>query len=115
MHTDAPGGRKLGKGGWIGSLEAGPNPPPERYPLHCCTWGMYVRFHGSQGQYAGCHGAREMERWAGWAKRWAAQGRSTWLAFNNDSVPRGQQLPAAISDCQDLSAALRRCGAWPAS
>ncbi|EFN50698.1 hypothetical protein CHLNCDRAFT_28822, partial [Chlorella variabilis] len=79
---------ELGKGGWIGSLEAGPNPPPERYPLHCCTWGMYVRFHGSQGQYAGCHGAREMERWAGWAKRWAAQGRSTWLAFNNDS--RGQ-------------------------
>lgn len=37
-------------GGWIGSLQPGPNPPPEAYPLDACSWGVYVRFHGSEGQ-----------------------------------------------------------------
>ena len=52
--ADAPGGVKLGEegggGGWIGSLEAGPNPPPARYPLQSCSWGVYGRFHGSAGK-----------------------------------------------------------------
>jgi hypothetical protein len=48
--ADAPSNTKLEEGGWLGSLEPGPNPPPEGYPLDCCTWGAYVRFHGSEGQ-----------------------------------------------------------------
>jgi uncharacterized protein YecE (DUF72 family) len=54
-----------------------------------------------------------MERWARHAQRWAAQGRQVWLAFNNDNLPEGEVLPAAVADCQQLAAALRRCGAWP--
>jgi uncharacterized protein YecE (DUF72 family) len=65
-------------------------------------------------QYRGRHGAQEMRRWARWAKAWAAQGRAVYLAFNNDQVPAGERLPAAISDCQDLAQALRECGAWTA-
>ena len=54
-RADAKGGQKLDKseGGWIGSLQPGPNPAPAAYPLDCCTWGVYVRFHGSEGQVRG--------------------------------------------------------------
>lgn len=48
--ADLPHNRKLREGSWIGSLTPGPNPTPEAYPLDCCTWGVYVRFHGSTGQ-----------------------------------------------------------------
>ena len=66
-----------------------------------------------------------MARWAGWAKKWVAAGRSVWLAFNNDSVPaaaaagagaaagEGQaSLPDAVAGCRHLAAALRRNGLW---
>lgn len=51
-RADAKGGQRLekSKGGWIGSLQPGPNPPPADYPLDCCSWGVYVRFHGSEGR-----------------------------------------------------------------
>ncbi|KAL4458702.1 hypothetical protein ABPG75_013567 [Micractinium tetrahymenae] len=114
--TDAPRGRKLEEGGWIGNLTPGPNPRPEEYLLDCCSWGAYVRFHGSEGQYRGAHGAAEMQRWADRAKQWAGGatgGRRVYFAFNNDSVPAPEQLPYAISDCRALAAALRSNGTWP--
>ncbi len=91
------------------------HPTPQAYPLDCCSWGVYVRFHGSTGQYQGEHGDREMGLWAQRAQQWAATGRQVWLAFNNDAVSPGQQLPAAIRDCRSLAAALRRVGAWAAT
>ncbi|KAI7846102.1 hypothetical protein COHA_000363 [Chlorella ohadii] len=110
--TDLPHNRKLREGSWIGSLTPGPNPTPEAYPLDCCTWGVYVRFHGSTGQYRGAYGAAEMAKWAAWAQKWAAQGRETWLAFNNDNLAAKSSLPAAVLDCRDLGAALRQCKLW---
>lgn len=35
---------------WIGTLQPGPNPKPEHYPLDCCNWGVYLRFHGAKGK-----------------------------------------------------------------
>ena len=59
-RADASGGRRLEQGGWIGSMAPGPNPPPERYPLDCCSSLAYVRFHGATGKvrwrHAGWHG-----------------------------------------------------------
>ena len=48
--ADLPHNRKRKEGSWIGSLSPGPKPSPEAYPLDCCDWGVYVRFHGSTGQ-----------------------------------------------------------------
>lgn len=110
--TDAPHEQKLQEGGWIGNLTPGPNPRPEDYPLACCSWGVYVRFHGSEGQYCGAYGRAEMQRWADLAKQWAAGGRRVYFAFNNDAVPAQGQLPCAISDCRALAAELRRNGTW---
>ena len=55
-----------------------------------------------------------MKRWADLAKQWLGTGREVWLAFNNDGVLDGdtERLPAAITDCRHLAAALRRNGAW---
>lgn len=63
-------------------------------------------------QYTGAHGAAEMKRWARWAKKWAAQGRCTYMAFNNDTIEEGGELPSAILDCRDAAAALRAAGVW---
>lgn len=63
-------------------------------------------------QYCGAHGVAELRKWAGWAKKWVAQGRTVWFAFNNDAVAREGELPPAISDCRDLAAALRGNGLW---
>lgn len=94
--------------------------PPQRLPLHEPFHCMLQLFHAAcsapacaAAQYRGRHGQQEMERWARHAQRWAAQGRQVWLAFNNDNLPEGEVLPAAVADCQQLAAALRRCGAWP--
>lgn len=35
---------------WAGTLRPGPNPRPEEYPVDCCSWGVYVRYHGASGQ-----------------------------------------------------------------
>ncbi|PRW59561.1 hypothetical protein C2E21_1706 [Chlorella sorokiniana] len=110
--TDLPGNRKRKEDSWIGSLTPGPNPPPVAYPLDCCDWGVYVRFHGSTGQYRGAYGATEMAKWAGWAAKWTAQGREAWFAFNNDNLAAKSALPAAVLDCRDLASALRQCKLW---
>lgn len=94
---------------WFGTLRRGCNPPVARYPLDCCSWGVYVRYHGSTGQYEGAYGRRAMEHWAEHTRRWLGEGREVWHAFNNtdDGVP-----PSAIEDCRSLAAALRANGVF---
>eukprot|EP00887_Chlorella_sp_A99_P006454 scaffold3.g6454.t1 len=83
-------------------------PGRDEYPLDACSWGVYLRFHGSAGQYVGRHGAKEMRRWADWCKTRAAEGKECYLAFNNtDGTP-----PPAIADARELGAAFRANGVF---
>ena len=53
-------------------MRRGPNPTPVDYPLDCCNWGAYVRFHGSAGQVRAlgvCVGVRGCRGCAGRAVR----------------------------------------------
>jgi uncharacterized protein YecE (DUF72 family) len=111
--------------GWAGDLASGITPPlqpaaPARgdadadtnadaLPVLTCEWGAYVRFHGGAGQYLGCHGGAEMQRWAA---RFAAllrrdPGRTLFAAFNNtdDEAP-----PSAVADALALGRELRARG-----
>jgi uncharacterized protein YecE (DUF72 family) len=101
--------RCAGEEPWFGTLRRGCNPPVAQYPLDCCSWGVYVRYHGSTGQYEGAYGRRAMERWAEHTRRWLGEGREVWHAFNNtdDGVP-----PSAIADCRSLAAAMRANGVF---
>jgi len=128
-HTDAPGGRKLEEGGWIGTLSPGPNPRPEEYPLDTCSWGVYVRFHGSEGQVGlgvsevraalclqGCSLAGLVGWWAG-AGLGAAGNcmplRSS-LPFIAQRNPR-LEMPAPASDtATHACTAVQYCGAYGA-
>lgn len=82
---------------------AAPRSPPARSPCRL-----------DPAQYAGCHGAAELRRWAQWAKTWRSQGRQVYLAFNNDALEPGSPLPSAILDCRTLGDELRRAGVWAA-
>ena len=100
--------------GWVPTLHRGQNPLPENYPLECCDWGVYIRFHGSSGKYLGAYGAAEMAKWAERMYTWGSGNehrnqRTVYAAFNNtdDGVP----LPSAIQDATALAAALRQLGA----
>ena len=97
-------GRAGGESSWCASLQRGPNPRPEAYPL-TCTWVAYVRFHGADGQYCGAYGPARMAVWADRMLAWAATGRDVISAFNNtdSGLP-----PSAIADARSLAAALRR-------
>ena len=88
---------------WCGSLHRGPNPRPEDYPLNCCTWGAYVRFHGKGGKYVGAYGPRQMATWAQRMHQWALTGRQVYAAFNNtdDGIP-----PSAVADARALAVAM---------
>ena len=90
---------------WCAALHEGSNPRAEDYPLHICSWGLYLRFHGAAGKYVGAYGKSRMAWWAQKMQDWAASGRTVYAAFNNtdDGVP-----PSAIADCRHLAASLRR-------
>lgn len=41
---------------WADDMQSGFSPRLQDYPLDACTtWGVYVRFHGAQGQYEGSY------------------------------------------------------------
>jgi uncharacterized protein YecE (DUF72 family) len=95
---------------WAGNLSFGANPTPQKYPLDICSWGAYIRFHGSQGKYAGSYGRTVMAKWAQQIKLWADSGRKVYAAFNNDCLEDGG-MPSAVADSRDLADALREIGA----
>ena len=45
---------------------------------------VYLRFHGTSGQYHGSYSRRVLERWARWIAGWAQSGRNVYAYFNND-------------------------------
>lgn len=96
---------------WAGTLRHGPNPRPNQYPLHICSWGCYIRFHGETGKYEGSYGAKKMEEWAQYVHDWAARGKTVYVAFNNDSlIDDDSGMPCAIMDARHLSTSLRDIG-----
>jgi len=98
------------KPGWCSTLLEGPNPRIEDYPLDCCTWGAYVRFHGAQGKYVGSYGTENLAEWASTLAEWSGKSdppRRMYAAFNNTDDNR----PAsAIADPRSLADALRNIG-----
>lgn len=100
-------------GGWAGDLVDGPNPALEEFSrIDACSWGVYLRFHGSQGQYRGMYGCESMDSWAELIRGWSDTGRAVYIAFNNDNlISTDDKMPAAIADCRHLATALRNKGA----
>jgi uncharacterized protein YecE (DUF72 family) len=94
---------------WASTMVNGLNPPVDDYPLRCCTWGAYIRFHGAVGQYIGAYGRVKMAEWAGKFSEWATSDppRTVYAAFNNTDDGR----PAcAIQDARSLVEGLRALG-----
>lgn len=61
-----------------------------------CPAGFHWRaLLSSLPQYRGAYGAAEMAKWAGWAQKWAAQGRETWWV---GQATRGQGWVYAARD-----------------
>jgi uncharacterized protein YecE (DUF72 family) len=54
---------------WCGDL-CGAHPRPEDYPAWRCSWGVYLRFHGSRGKYVGAYGAEVAREWAERVAAW---------------------------------------------
>lgn len=61
---------------WVGELPSGTHPPPERYPVHICSWGAYVRFHGTGGKVRAALPTKQACRMAAAATLRAAMSRS---------------------------------------
>jgi uncharacterized protein YecE (DUF72 family) len=98
---------------WAGNLHSGTNPAMHKFPEDICSWGLYIRFHGSQGGYGGAYGARVMREWAERIKRWEVMGKEVWVAFNNDGlISEENHMPAAVSDARDLYRALKDVGVF---
>jgi uncharacterized protein YecE (DUF72 family) len=101
------------KKGWCSTMMEGPNPRIEDYPLDCCTWGAYVRFHGATGKYVGAYGPEKMAEWALKFAEWQGSddgngpSRRVYAAFNNtdNGIP-----PSAIAYPRALAEALRNLG-----
>lgn len=98
---------------WYGTLHHGANPKAEEYmDLGCCSsWGAYIRFHGSTGQYEGSYGKKVMSSWAKRIARWVTDDnqREVYVAFNNTDEAT---LPSAIQDARWLAEGLRSLGVF---
>jgi uncharacterized protein YecE (DUF72 family) len=45
---------------------------------------VYLRLHGTTGQYGGSYPPRELDRWADRVRRWLDEGLDVYVYFNND-------------------------------
>jgi uncharacterized protein YecE (DUF72 family) len=73
--------------------------------LGCPQWVtskfVYLRFHGSTGDYGGEYGERRMRSWAQRIEAWLKEGRTVFAYFNNDA------WGYAIKDAQRLEECLK--------
>eukprot|EP00928_Gymnodinium_smaydae_P006333 TRINITY_DN12235_c0_g1_i1.p1 TRINITY_DN12235_c0_g1~~TRINITY_DN12235_c0_g1_i1.p1 ORF type:complete len:299 (+),score=44.89 TRINITY_DN12235_c0_g1_i1:1-897(+) len=90
--------------GWAGELPSGSNPEPQHYPL-TCDWGVYFRFHGSEGQYVGSYGKSEMKKWASRLHKTIEGSARIGFAFFNNTDD-GEPLASAIVDATNLQKSL---------
>jgi uncharacterized protein YecE (DUF72 family) len=90
--------------GWVDGLNNGFFPPVDEYWL-TANWGVYYRFHGSEGAYYGAYKKRMLRQEA---KRMLAfaKGKMLFVAFNNtdDKIPS-----SAVKNAYYLSVNLGTC------
>lgn len=53
-------------------------------PQWVTTDAVYLRFHGSEGDYGGEYGKERLRSWVGHIKDWLAEERTVYAYFNND-------------------------------
>jgi uncharacterized protein YecE (DUF72 family) len=72
--------------------------------VDCPQWitanSVYLRFHGSHGNYGGLYGPSKIKVWAECIRNWRKEGRSIFAYFNNDE--RGYALKDARRLIQEL-------------
>ena len=89
------------KGAWAGSLSSGHWPPEEVSPEdYSCSWGVYLRYHGTTGQYEGSYGPEYLDTVREIGNKCVAAGKQLYIYFNNtdEGTP-----PSAIKDALYLS------------
>ena len=87
--------------GWAGSLSSGNWPPDDVTPdEYSCSWGVYLRYHGTSGQYEGSYGPDNLIGLKEERDRCCREGKKLFVYFNNTD----EGLPAsAIQDARYLT------------
>lgn len=86
---------------WAGNLSSGywPPNPLANIANTSCIWGVYFRFHGSEGQYEGEYG-NQLDFMESSVKEWSSKGKSVFIYFNNTDNCKPS---SAIRDAKYLS------------
>lgn len=87
--------------GWVDGLENGFSPPVEDRWL-TANWGVYYRFHGTEGAYYGAYKKSMLRQEAKKFIEFAKKGKAIFVAFNNtDDTP-----PSALKNAHFLNEAI---------
>ncbi|KAI6661191.1 hypothetical protein LOD99_10170 [Oopsacas minuta] len=87
--------------GWAGSLSTGNWPPDYVVPyVYSCSWGVYLRYHGTTGQYEGCYGPEFLVGLVKEIENYIREGKKIFIYFNNtdDAKPS-----SAIQDAKFIT------------